>query len=403
MRIAIVQETVDVARGGAETATSEMARHLAALGLDVSLVCSGGRSEACDLEGVALRPIPARGPTRAWRTYQFVQAVNRLCHQERFDIVHAITPCPAADVYQPRAGTYSETVARNLVRIRGPVRRHLSRLGRYFNVRQRFLMHLEQTLLRKRRQRLFVAAISDYVRRQVMAYGFPAERTRLVYNAVDVTWLPPQQAADCRTTVRAGLGVADGVPLLLFAAHNFKLKGLAELLHGCAMLNRMGHAGWRLAVAGRGKPGAYRRLAWLLGLAEQVSFVGPVADMASWYAAADLLVHPTWYDPCSRVVLEAVSLGLPVVTTRHNGAAEVIKPGRQGEVIDSPADPVALAGALTRALRPEVRAACRRDAEQLREYLSMARHARELKALYEEIAGEKGAAGRGLRGAACGR
>jgi UDP-glucose:(heptosyl)LPS alpha-1,3-glucosyltransferase len=138
-------------------------------------------------------------------------------------------------------------------------------------------------------------------------------------------------------------------------------------------------------VAGRDDAGPARRLATALGVLPRVRFVGTETPVRHWYAAADVLAHPTWYDPCSRVVLEALCAGLPVVTTRFNGAAEALTPGRHGEVIADPANAAELAGALARALAPSVRAACLADAEPLRARLSMDRHARELQALYDEI------------------
>jgi UDP-glucose:(heptosyl)LPS alpha-1,3-glucosyltransferase len=176
--------------------------------------------------------------------------------------------------------------------------------------------------------------------------------------------------------------------VLLFVAHNFKLKGLAELI---AALGELPRGDWLLLVAGKGEAGLYRRMADRRGLRGRIEFLGPVEDLRALYHAADVLAHPTWYDPCSRVVLEALVCGLPVVTTRFNGAAEVIEEGRQGVVISSPRDSAALAGALERCLQPEVRARCGEAVAVMRERLSMARHARELKALYDEIVAEKAA------------
>jgi UDP-glucose:(heptosyl)LPS alpha-1,3-glucosyltransferase len=114
-------------------------------------------------------------------------------------------------------------------------------------------------------------------------------------------------------------------------------------------------------------------------------FLGPRDDIRRLYAAADVLAHPTWYDPCSRVVLEALCCGLPVVTTRLNGAAEAIEDGRHGVVIDSPGNTAALADAIAVCLKPEMHEACQAAAATMREHLSMARHARELRALYEHV------------------
>ena len=77
-----------------------------------------------------------------------------------------------------------------------------------------------------------------------------------------------------------------------------------------------------------------------------VRFHGFMPDPRNAYFAADLLVHPTFYDPCSLVVQEALACGLPVITSRHNGDAELLDPPHEGLVIDDPHDSGALAGAL---------------------------------------------------------
>jgi UDP-glucose:(heptosyl)LPS alpha-1,3-glucosyltransferase len=80
-----------------------------------------------------------------------------------------------------------------------------------------------------------------------------------------------------------------------------------------------------------------------------------VPDPLPWYRAADAFALPTWYDACSLTVLEACACGLPVVTTRWNGAAELLTDGRDGYVVDGPEDADALAGAIERAIAPRSR------------------------------------------------
>ena len=386
MRVAIIQQHVDLERGGAETSTVEMARHLAQLDVDVTVICRSQSLATFVDQGVTFVPIVAQGLTRALQTYRFVQGAGRVCRRGGYDIVHAVTPCLFANVYQPRGGTYAETVERTLALVRDPTWRELKRLGRRFNISQRFLYRIEQTLLGKYRQRVFVAAVSEYVRQQVVeGLRFPAERVRVVFNGIDVQPLDDEERALQRASMRRALGLADEAPLALFVAHNFKLKGLAELIRALAIDIAGDGPAWTLAVAGRDEPRTYARLARRLGLAARVRFVGTNTPVQAWYAAADVLAHPTWYDPCSRVVLEALSVGLPVVTTRYNGAAEVMESGRHGEVIAEPADATELAAALQRAARPAVRVACRADAARMCEQLSMARHARELLSFYRYV------------------
>jgi UDP-glucose:(heptosyl)LPS alpha-1,3-glucosyltransferase len=384
MRVAIVQEQVDVQRGGAETSTLEMARYLATLGPSVTVICAAPRSDPFVDQNVTFLPVATGGLTRAQRTYRFVQGVHRLCWTERFDIVHAVTPCLCANIYQPRGGTYPETVARSAA-MSPPALRPLRHLVRRFNIRQRFLLRIERMLLGKHGHNVHVAAVSDYVRRQVLAIArIPESRVHVIFNGVEVPTLAPATRQQQRLDLRATLNAAADAPVLLFAAHNFKLKGLRELLHALA-LGRERSPAWTLAVAGRDDPRPYRRLANRLGVAGQVHFLGADAELPGWYAAVDVLAHPTWYDPCSRVVLEALGVGLPVVTTRYNGAAEVIEPGRHGVVIDEPADAAGLFAALCAALVPRLRDACAADAPRMAPRVSMARHAQDLVSLYERV------------------
>jgi UDP-glucose:(heptosyl)LPS alpha-1,3-glucosyltransferase len=199
---------------------------------------------------------------------------------------------------------------------------------------------------------------------------------------VDIEPLAPEQAAAERAALRSRFGAANDAPVVLFVAHNFKLKGLRQLIRATSLSKPDVYHLW---VAGRDDPGRYQRAAERLGVGRRVRFIGADTPVRSLFAAADLLAHPTFYDPCSRVVLEALACGRPVVTTRWNGAAEIMRPGVHGEAIDSPRDLHALARAVERCLSPELRTACATDADRFRKAVSMTRHARELLALYETI------------------
>jgi UDP-glucose:(heptosyl)LPS alpha-1,3-glucosyltransferase len=152
---------------------------------------------------------------------------------------------------------------------------------------------------------------------------------------------------------------------VLFAGSGFERKGLAPALEAFAAL---GDRGSRLLVVGKGHTGPYRALAARLGVAERVAWLGPRPDIERWYAAADVCVLPTRYEPFGNVHLEALASGLVVVTSRRAGGSEVIQPGVNGAVID-PRDPRDVAAALqgVRDLSParaaEMAAAARASAE----------------------------------------
>jgi glycosyltransferase involved in cell wall biosynthesis len=97
-------------------------------------------------------------------------------------------------------------------------------------------------------------------------------------------------------------------------------------------------------------------------------------DIFEWYSAADACILLSWYDACSRVVLEAVRWGLPCITTRFNGAAEILQSSGGGVVVDSPRDQGGVLAALDAMQDPERRLAFSRACIAAGERLSMDRH-----------------------------
>jgi UDP-glucose:(heptosyl)LPS alpha-1,3-glucosyltransferase len=101
-------------------------------------------------------------------------------------------------------------------------------------------------------------------------------------------------------------------------------------------------------------------------------------------------VHPTFYDPCSNVVLEALACGLPVITTRYNGASELLSGEREtraeGYVIADPHDVPRLAWALTQLLDAERRAGCSAAARRNAAGWTFERHYQRLLGILAEAA-----------------
>jgi UDP-glucose:(heptosyl)LPS alpha-1,3-glucosyltransferase len=77
-----------------------------------------------------------------------------------------------------------------------------------------------------------------------------------------------------------------------------------------------------------------------------VRFLGEVGDLQPIYAAADIFILPSIYDPFSNACLEALAGGLPVITTRGNGFSEIIENGVHGSIVAVPNDSRALAEAI---------------------------------------------------------
>jgi UDP-glucose:(heptosyl)LPS alpha-1,3-glucosyltransferase len=181
-----------------------------------------------------------------------------------------------------------------------------------------------------------VIAQSHYMKREILdTYRIPDERVHVVHNAIDTAEFDPGQRTSCRTAARARWGIGDDECCLLFVGHNFRLKGLWEILQALAACNA--RIPLRLLAVGRGTGSVQRARAQReierLGLSSRVVLAGAVPAIEA-YAAADALLHLTWHDSFGFVVLEAMACGLPVVTTAYAGASELIGDGVSGLVIN---------------------------------------------------------------------
>jgi UDP-glucose:(heptosyl)LPS alpha-1,3-glucosyltransferase len=392
MEVALIIERIEPWRGGAETSTMQFAHHLAHNGCRVTVLTTSQMPSTPELNIV---PIRASRTFRAARTLFFARRAAAYVRTRRFDVVHCITPCMAADVYQPRGGTIPEMLERNAAIRTTAARRGMKRIGQGLNVKYRMLAGMESRLL-LRNPPPRVIAISQYVADQLERhYGLDPGRIIKVFNGVDPDLASEQERQVDRTQIRRHYGLSHEEPVVLCVAHNFKLKGVGKLVEALA---RPAARAFRALIVGRDNPTPYAEMAEQLGIKDRIIFTGPTQRMAAFFHAADVLAHPTWYDPCSRVVLEALASGLPAVTTRLNGASERLTDGVQGYVIDSPEQVDELADRLGRLADPGHRQACAERAPLAVAECSMEDHACRIKVLYETIVAERRQSGSLLRG-----
>ncbi len=381
LKIALVIERIEMWRGGAETSSMEIANLLAQRGHDVHIITA---TNAQNLPGIRIHTVTTPTVLRGRRLASFARRADAVARREAFDVVHAISPMPTADIYQPRGGLLPEIVARNVATRTTATRRLLKRALMAMNVKQRAQLDLERRIFRD--DGPMIACVSEYVARQCREhYDADPSRVRVVFNGVNPTPLTEATRAQVRRTVRDELSIDPDALVLLFMAHNYRLKGLNPLLDAIARLKTGGFDRFALLVAGRGNVVPFRRRAEMLGLESRVIFTGPTQRSAHFFAMSDVFVHPTFYDPCSRVVLEALYHGVPCITTSFNGAAEVIRDGSNGFVIDRPDDVGLLARRIHDLSSPELRAQFSQKSLALREQISMSRHVTELEALYAEV------------------
>jgi UDP-glucose:(heptosyl)LPS alpha-1,3-glucosyltransferase len=148
-------------------------------------------------------------------------------------------------------------------------------------------------------------------------------------------------------------------------------------------------------VVGGDKTHKYRPLARRLNATARgprVVFLGHLSHIQGVLSIADVAVLPTFYDPSSRFILEALAAGKPAITTTFNGATDLFVDNRHGKVIDTPENVAALAQAISYfADTDNILKASQAIAEDnLKEKISVSRAARQLMAVYESILQRKG-------------
>ena len=388
MNIAFCYESVLPRRGGCETYIAALARRLVTDGHEVHLYARRWDASALPVALNIHRVSVARVP-RFLRPWFFGAACRRALALAHHQVAVGFDKLAGLDVLYPQGGLYAATVEHNLRKHRSPLARRLVRLVKLIDPAHRSFLALDRH--QYQRQPLLVVAISDMVRRHFEHYyQLDPANLRMVRMAIDLDRFDECDRPRRRLEWREHWGLAPEHTVGLFAGMNYRLKGLEPLLRAVALLPNS--TPFRLLVAGNPKTAPYERLARRLKIADRVRFAGYCDDMRNCYFAADFFVHPTFYDPCSLVVLEALACGLPVVTTRYNGAAEVMRPPREGYVIDDPHNREQLAGALKQLLDPAHRAACAQAARRTAAQLTFEHHYRQMLAVFAEAAARKHAA-----------
>ncbi len=389
MKVALCHDRLFPARGGCETYIADIARRLASDGHQVDLLATDWDGQALPRAVKNHRLFVPPGP-RWLRPWSFSAACRKALRALPEHVSIGFGKVFGTDVLYPQGGLHAASFEQNLFKYRSQVARGLARVCKVFDPGHRSYAWFEQQQYQGKLQPLIIA-ISQMVERHFFTYyGVSPERLRLLRAAVDPARLDAVDPAATRREARLRWGLGEAEAVGLFVAMNYELKGIRPLLRSLAWLPRQ-HA-FRLLVVGHPNTKSYERLAARLGVAQRLCFVGPCRDVRPCYAAADFLVHPTFYDPCSLVVLEALACGLPVITSRFNGAAELIGHGREGYVIDNPHDHEQLASFIAQLLDPVGRGACAHAARRAGSLWTLEHHYRQLLAILDEVRERKVAA-----------
>jgi len=376
MKIAIIIERANVVLGGAERSVLELATALSALGLDVHILAAKGQTNA-----KSIHLLCQNAPGKRASYFTFAKALKNHLYRNPYDLIHSVLPFGFVDVYQPRGGTYAQSILRNAASYRNKFLVSYKKMTAFANFRRTIFLRAEKKLCKDPNGPV-IAALSQYVADQFKReYGVDDERIVVIPNGVKINKQVNTAEAD-------RLREADSPILFLFVANNFRLKGLSPLIKAMHLAaGRLSTCPVCLVVTGRGNSRKYRHLAKKLNVQRKIVFLGKVRHIQNALSIADVAALPTFYDPSSRFILEAIAAAKPVITTKFNGATDLFVDGRHGKVIDSPENTPALADAINyfSDVNNIQKASDAIVADNLSEKISITRAAKQLISLYESI------------------
>lgn len=198
---------------------------------------------------------------------------------------------------------------------------------------------------------------SSGARDLIVSLGLRAERVTLTPYSVDNDWWMKQSAAVDRSAVRASWGASASDAVILFCAKLQPWKRPGDLLRAFAEAK---FSNALLVIAGEGPlRKELETQAADLGIEQRIRFFGFVnqSQLPGVYAAADLMVLPSEYEPFAVVVNEAMCCGCPVAASDHVGAARDLVAPVWKEFVFRCGDVAALAALLKDALADRVRLA----------------------------------------------
>jgi UDP-glucose:(heptosyl)LPS alpha-1,3-glucosyltransferase len=315
--------------GGAEAYLRRLADGIIKAGHDLQLVGTGEWPQD-------QWPFGSRKRLSAKSAIRFADELEQIRLQLRCDVLFSLERVWSCDVYRAGDGVHRAWLAR-----RRKFEIPLKQFARAASRKHRDLLQLEQSLFAARKAGRVIAA-SQMVRDEISeVYGYPADNIDLVRNGVPLDRF--RFDPELREKSRAQLNLKQDQITLLFAGSGWERKGLLFAIEGMALCK---HRKLRLLVAGRGNPRPYKTTRLRFWREEPVQFLGEVANLVPIYAAADIFILPTIYDPFSNACLEALACGLPVITTRSNGFSEIVESGVHGSIIDDPGNLTALRDAI---------------------------------------------------------
>lgn len=322
--------------GGLQRDFMRIAQTVAGRGHHVRIYTQSWDGDCPDI--FELIQVPTKSRTNHGRNDEYYSWVQAHLRAHPVDRVVGFNKMPGLDVYYAADVCYAEKVAQE----KGFFYRLTSRY-RHYAAFERATFELgkpTQLLMLTDKQ------IADFQKH----YQTETERFHILPPGIYPDRKYNQQIPNSREVYRQKNGIAEQQYLLLQVGSDFTRKGVDRSIEALASLPEVIRHNTLLFVVGQDKPRKFEALAEKRGVRENVHFFSGRNDIAELMAAADLLLHPAYQEAAGIVLLEAITAGLPVLTSSVCGYAHYIEQANCGVVIEEPFRQEALNHVLLKAL-----------------------------------------------------
>lgn len=327
-------------KGGLEKYTWEIAKAFCEQGSSVTLLTTGKVVPPFTSDLLNIVSFSIQTPLSFLTVHQFDRACQQYLKKHPTPIVFGLDRNSFQTHIRAGNGAHAAYLKR-----RKEQEGNLKALSFNLNPLHQILLNLEKSSFESPNL-LKLFTNSHMVKKEILEfYATPQEKIEVVHNGVEWTSMKEDFAnwPEKKEELISSLNLDPQAYQLLFIGHNYQRKGLDRLLKALSLIK---NRSIQLCVIGKDKQEArFKQMAQELNLLSNVRFLGQRSDIRQFYQMADALAIPSTYDPFANVTVEALAMGLYVVSSKNNGGHEVLLPF-SGTTIEDLNDPHSVAKSL---------------------------------------------------------
>jgi UDP-glucose:(heptosyl)LPS alpha-1,3-glucosyltransferase len=370
MRIAIIRKKY-IYYGGSEGFSQTLIKKLVEEGHEIHIFAIKWDAPG-PLKNINFHKVPAITFNSFLRDLFFALSTYLILKHEDFNIIQSHDKTFYQDIYRAGDGCHIEWLKERWKRIG-----ILGKLSIILNPYHWLILAMERIIFKSHRFKKIIA-ISELVKRDIVEnYNVDERNIEVIYNGVDLERFNPENRKQYKDEIRIRHSIDGNDFVVLFVGSGFERKGVDYLLRASELVSEP----ITVLIVGKGSEEKMRRYI----NKQRVIFCGPQREIHKYYAASDIFVFPTIYEPFGNVHLEALASGLPVITTRLSGASEIIQDGVQGFVVDKPEDIDKIAEKILILMNGEENQRMSLEARVLAEHFSLKAFTENMIKLYESI------------------